>query len=70
MMMYVYWYCARKHGMGSDQVFRWKTLGVTFIAALPALLTPVIILRRHDIRLVHADRSRDRGMRLGADARG
>ena len=43
MMMYVTWY-ARRHGIGSDQVFRWKTLGVTFIAALPALMTPVIIL--------------------------
>jgi len=43
MMLYVTYY-ARKHGIGSDQVFRWKTLGVTFIAALPALMTPVIIL--------------------------
>jgi tripartite ATP-independent transporter DctM subunit len=43
MMMYVTWY-ARRHGIGSDQVFRWRTLGVTFVAALPALMTPVIIL--------------------------
>ena len=43
MMLYVTWY-ARRHGIGSDQVFRWKTLAVTFIAALPALMTPVIIL--------------------------
>jgi len=43
MMMYVTWY-AHRHGIGSDQVFRWRTLGVTFIAALPALMTPVIIL--------------------------
>src|SRR6201999_3496000 len=43
MMMYVPWYALR-HGIGSDQAFRWKTLGVTFIAALPALMTPVIIL--------------------------
>ena len=43
MMLYVTWY-AHRHGIGSDQVFRWKTLGVTFIAALPALMTPVIIL--------------------------
>jgi len=43
MMMYVTWY-ARRHGIGSDQAFRWRTLGVTFIAALPALMTPVIIL--------------------------
>ena len=43
MMLYVTWY-ARRHGIGSDQAFRWRTLGVTFIAALPALMTPVIIL--------------------------
>src|SRR5437764_6188572 len=43
MMAYVY-YCARKYGMGRDQAFRWRTLGVTFIAALPALLTPAIII--------------------------
>jgi tripartite ATP-independent transporter DctM subunit len=43
MMAYVY-YCARKYNMGRDQVFRWKTLGLTFIAALPALLTPAIII--------------------------
>lgn len=43
MMAYVTWY-ARRNGIGSDQVFRWKVLGVTFIAALPALMTPIIIL--------------------------
>jgi tripartite ATP-independent transporter DctM subunit len=43
MMGYVY-YCARKYGMGRDQAFRWRTLGVTFIAAFPALLTPAIIV--------------------------
>src|SRR5437588_7072298 len=43
MMAYVY-YCARKYGMGRDQAFRWRTLGLTFIAALPALLTPAIII--------------------------
>ena len=43
MMGYVTWH-AHRHGIGRDQVFRWKTLGVTFIAALPALMTPVIIL--------------------------
>src|SRR5881392_3022444 len=43
MMAYVY-YCARRYGMGRDQAFRWRTLGVTFIAALPALLTPAIII--------------------------
>ena len=43
MMGYVY-YCARRYGMGRDQAFRWRTLGVTFIAAFPALLTPAIIV--------------------------
>ena len=43
MMLYVY-YCARRYNMGRDQAFRWKTLGVTFIAAVPALLTPTIII--------------------------
>ncbi|MCW5691810.1 MAG: TRAP transporter large permease [Pseudolabrys sp.] len=43
MMGYVY-YCARRYGMGRDQAFRWRTLGITFIAAFPALLTPAIIV--------------------------
>src|SRR6185295_6493540 len=43
MMGYVY-YCARRYGMGRDQEFRWRALGVTFIAAFPALLTPAIIV--------------------------
>src|SRR5690348_14767914 len=43
MMAYVY-YCARKYGMGRDQAFRWRVLGTTFLAALPALLTPAIII--------------------------
>ena len=43
MMLYVY-YCARRYNMGRDQAFRWNTLGVTFIAAVPALLTPTIII--------------------------
>src|SRR5262245_62481868 len=43
MMGYVY-YCARRYGMGRDQAFNWRTLGVTFLAALPALLTPAIII--------------------------
>src|SRR6266480_3237598 len=43
MMAYVY-YCARKYNMGRDQIFRWKTLGLTFIAEFPALLTPAIIV--------------------------
>jgi tripartite ATP-independent transporter DctM subunit len=43
MMLYVT-YCARKYGMGSDQAFRWNVLGRTFLAALPALMTPMIIV--------------------------
>jgi tripartite ATP-independent transporter DctM subunit len=43
MMGYVY-YCARRYNMGRDQAFRWRTLGLTFIAAFPALLTPAIIV--------------------------
>jgi tripartite ATP-independent transporter DctM subunit len=43
MMAYVY-YCARKYNMGRDQAFSLRTLGVTFIAAFPALLTPAIII--------------------------
>jgi tripartite ATP-independent transporter DctM subunit len=43
MMAYVS-YCARKYGMGRDQAFSLRILGATFIAALPALLTPLIII--------------------------
>jgi len=43
MMLYVT-YCARKYNMGRDQAFHWKVLGLTFIAALPPLLTPAIIM--------------------------
>ena len=43
MMGYVY-YCARRYGMGRDQAFSWRTLGTTFLAAFPALLTPAIII--------------------------
>ena len=43
MMLYVT-YCARKYGMGADQAFSWSVLGRTFVAALPALLTPMIIV--------------------------
>jgi tripartite ATP-independent transporter DctM subunit len=43
MMLYVT-YCARRYGMGRDQAFAWRTLGVTFVAAVPPLLTPVIII--------------------------
>jgi tripartite ATP-independent transporter DctM subunit len=43
MMLYVT-YCARKYGMGRDQAFRWSVLFFTFIAALPALFTPALII--------------------------
>jgi len=43
MMGYVY-YCARKYNMGRDQSFHWRTLGVTFVAAAPALMTPALIV--------------------------
>jgi tripartite ATP-independent transporter DctM subunit len=43
MMLYVT-YCARRYNMGRDQAFNLRVIGVTFIAALPPLLTPVIIL--------------------------
>ena len=43
MMLYVTYY-AHRYGIGRDQVFRWDVLGATFIAALPALLTPAIII--------------------------
>ena len=43
MMLYVS-YCARRYGMGRDQAFRWNVLGRTFLAALPALMTPIIIV--------------------------
>ena len=43
MMLYVSFY-AHRHGIGRDQVFRWKVLGTSFVAALPALMTPVIII--------------------------
>ena len=65
MMGYVY-YCARKYGMGRDQAFRWRTLGVTFLAGVADAGDH---RRRHDLRLVHADGSRHRRLRLGDHAR-
>ncbi len=58
LMGYVY-YCARKYNMGRDQSFRWRTLvpGLRRRRA-PALPNPGDHRRRHDLRLVHADRSR------------
>ncbi|MFA6264960.1 MAG: TRAP transporter large permease [Pseudolabrys sp.] len=43
LMIYTTWY-ARRHGIGSDQAFRWRVLGHSLIAAVPALLTPAIII--------------------------
>jgi tripartite ATP-independent transporter DctM subunit len=43
MMLYAS-YCARRYGMGPDQKFRWIVLARTFITALPALLTPALIV--------------------------
>jgi tripartite ATP-independent transporter DctM subunit len=43
MMLHVAWY-AHRHGIGRDQVFRLRTLGWSFIFALPALMTPAIII--------------------------
>ncbi len=43
LMLHVTWY-AHRNGIGRDQVFRWKVLGWSFLSALPALLTPGIII--------------------------
>ncbi|MGE0716210.1 MAG: TRAP transporter large permease [Alphaproteobacteria bacterium] len=43
LMLYVTWY-AHRHGIGRDQRFRLVTLGRTFVRALPALLTPALII--------------------------
>jgi tripartite ATP-independent transporter DctM subunit len=43
MMVYVAWY-AHRHGIGRDQAFRLGVLGRSFVAAIPALLTPIIII--------------------------
>lgn len=43
LMIYVTWYSRRK-GIGRDQPFHLGTLGQTFLAAIPALMTPVIII--------------------------
>jgi tripartite ATP-independent transporter DctM subunit len=43
LMIYISWYSRRK-GIGRDQAFRIARLGRTFLSALPALFTPVIII--------------------------
>lgn len=43
LMIYVSWY-SRRHNIGADQAFRLNTLGTTFVGAVPALMTPIIII--------------------------
>ena len=43
LMLYVTWY-AHRNGIGRDQAFRLGVLGTTFVNALPALMTPAIII--------------------------
>ncbi len=43
MMIYVTWY-AHRNNIGADQKFHIPTLGRTFLSAIPALLTPVILI--------------------------
>lgn len=43
VMMYVTWY-AHRYNIGRDQVFRLAILRTTFVHALPALMTPAIII--------------------------
>jgi len=51
---------------GRDRSSAGKTLGLTFIAAFPALLTPAIIIGGMTFGWSRR-RSRDRGLRLGDD---
>ena len=68
MMLYVD-YCARRYGMGRDQAFRWNVLGAHLHRGAAGADDAGHHHRRHDLRLVHADGSGDRGLRLGDDAR-
>ncbi|MBS0248074.1 MAG: TRAP transporter large permease [Proteobacteria bacterium] len=43
LMIYTTWF-ARRHGIGSDQAFRWFELGRSLLDAIPALLTPGLII--------------------------
>ena len=43
LMIYVSWY-AHRNGVGRDQTFRWAQFGWSFLSAVPALLTPIIII--------------------------
>ena len=62
-------YCARRYNMGRDQAFRWRVLGADVHRRAAGAAHARDHHRRHDVRLVHADRSRDRGLRLGDDPR-
>lgn len=42
-MVYNFFYC-KKHGIGDKSEFSWPRLGKAFIKAIPALITPVILL--------------------------
>ena len=68
MMLYVT-YCARKYGMGADQAFQLERAWPYFHRGAAGLDDADDHRRRHDFRLVHADGSRDRSLRLGADPR-
>jgi tripartite ATP-independent transporter DctM subunit len=43
LMLYITWY-AHRHGVGRDQTFRLATLGRSLVRAVPALMTPAIII--------------------------
>ncbi len=43
LMLYVTWY-AHRHGIGRDQAFKLRLFGASLISALPALMTPAIII--------------------------
>lgn len=43
MMIYVTWF-AHRHSIGRDARFAWGVLGRSFVRAVPALMTPVIII--------------------------
>lgn len=42
-MIYNFFYC-KKHGIGDKSEFSWSRLGRAFVKAIPALITPVILL--------------------------
>ena len=64
MMGYVY-YCARRYGMGRDQAFALAYAFHDLHRGISGAADAGDHRRRHDIRLVHADRSGYRGLRLG-----